>query len=132
MSNKGLLGSLVKCTSQEIQVSPYIQKITKDTLRITGQYDLPEAHWSRGAVTTAMLGFIQWFCENNRPSIDGCEAYELIAPMLIHYTMLPLRLCLKKSLMVCFIWFFISEGCSLQVSQRVHADSVVGRCLVEL
>ena len=60
-------------------MSPYIQKITKDTLGIKGQYDLPEAHWSRGAVTTTMLGFVEWFCNKNADFIRGNEAYELIA-----------------------------------------------------
>ena len=59
---------------------PYIQKLSKDTVGYKGQYDLPEAHWSRGGVTATMMRFIQAFCE--RRDLQGNEEYVLIAPTL--------------------------------------------------
>ena len=59
-------------------MAPYIQKISRDTLGFKSQNDLPEAHWSRGAVTTAMVGFVQWFCSKHHGQIQGVEEFELI------------------------------------------------------
>ena len=64
-------------------MSPYIQKITRDTLGFKATNDLPEAHWSRGAVTTAMTGFVHWFWLKNRERVEGIEEFELIDAWLL-------------------------------------------------
>ena len=66
--------------AQEIGVSPYIFKISKDTLAYKSSMDLPEAHWSRGEVTTTMMLFIQNFLEKRPAAVQGNETYELIVP----------------------------------------------------
>ena len=40
--------------------------------------DLPEAHWSRGEVTTTMMKFIPAFLEDNVDMVRGNETYELM------------------------------------------------------
>ena len=69
-------------SSQEHGENAYLSKICKETLNCKGSKDLPEAHWSRGAVTTTMLRFIQAFCVANHARLTGNESFELIAPLL--------------------------------------------------
>ena len=66
-------------SAQEVGENAYIQKICKETLNCKGANDMPEAHWSRGAVTTTMMKFIQHFCTTNEERMRGNETYELIA-----------------------------------------------------
>ena len=73
--------------SQEIHVPPYIQKISRDTLNFNSKHDVPQAHWSRGAVTTSICGFIESFCRR-AAGVQGNETYELIASWILFLYML--------------------------------------------
>ena len=118
--------------AKEMKVCPYLQKISKDTLGYKSSKDPPEAHWSRGEVTTTLLRFIETVLERKQALNRGKEVFELIVPCQIGAFFQGPVVCKGSGKVWLQLCYFLSNpgGCVVQVHKSVPVAFVALGCLV--